>query len=222
MKSSQFKFISFLILSLSFSFLRAQESFTINGVITDAKTGEDLIGANVAVFGSTLGTITNNYGFYSLSLKSNNPKIVVSYLGYQSFEKQVELTENRTLNIALEPINEEIDEIVVTSRKKDANITSTSMSVERLNMKQVESIPVLFGEKDILKTIQLLPGISTTSEGSSGFSVRGGSVDQNLILLDEAPVYSASHLMGFFSVFNSDALKDISVYRRRNSGTIWR
>ncbi|MCY1722233.1 TonB-dependent receptor [Prolixibacteraceae bacterium Z1-6] len=213
MKKSGYVIILILLSILSFSQVQAQHSFTLNGVITDAKTGEDLIGASVAVFESGFGTFSNNYGFYSLTLKKNTYKIVVSYIGYQTLKKEIDLSKNTKLNFLLNPSSEQLSEIVVNPEKRDANITSINMSTERLNIKQIEYIPVLFGEKDILKTIQLLPGISTTSEGSSGFSVRGGSVDQNLILLDEAPIYSASHLMGFFSVFNSDALKDISVYK---------
>uniref|UniRef100_UPI0032174868 TonB-dependent receptor n=1 Tax=uncultured Draconibacterium sp. TaxID=1573823 RepID=UPI0032174868 len=213
MKKSGYGLIIFLLLVLSFSQVYAQQSFTLNGVITDAKTGEDLTGASIAVWSTGLGTSSNNYGFYSLTLNHDNYIIVVSFIGYETIKKTVELSKNTKLNFALIPSAEQLSEIVVSTEKSDANITSVNMSTERLNVKQVEKIPVLFGEKDILKTIQLLPGISTTSEGSSGFSVRGGSVDQNLILLDEAPIYSASHLMGFFSVFNSDALKDISVYK---------
>lgn len=213
MKKSGFTLIILLFSLVLFSQENAQQSLTLRGVITDAKTGEDLIGATISVFGSSFGTFSNNYGFYSLTLKKNSYKMVISYVGYQTVEKQIQLTANTKLNIALEPEAEQLAEIVVNSEKSDENITSINMSAEKLNITQIESIPVLFGEKDILKTIQLLPGISTTSEGSSGFSVRGGSVDQNLILLDEAPVYSAAHLMGFFSVFNSEALKDISVYK---------
>lgn len=210
---SGLKLLILLFSIFSFSQLNAQQNYTLNGVITDAKTGEDLTGATISVFGSAFGTYSNNYGFYSLTLKQGDYKINIRYIGYETIEKQIGLSENTKLNFALSPKPEKLGEVVVSSEKRDENITSIRMSLERLIMKQIEAIPVLFGEKDILKTIQLLPGISTTSEGSSGFSVRGGSVDQNLILLDEAPVYSASHLMGFFSVFNSDALKDISVYK---------
>ncbi len=191
----------------------AQQKFTLNGTVTDTETGENLIGASVAVFGSSLGTISNNYGFYSLTLKRNTYKIVVSYMGYQDVEQEIELTKNQKLNFSLSPKTKELDEVVVRSEKSDKNVTSTQMGAEHLSVKQMEVIPVLFGEKDVLKTIQLLPGISATAEGSSGFTVRGGSFDQNLILLDEAPVYSASHLLGFFSVFNSEALKDVTVYK---------
>jgi len=190
----------------------AQE-YTISGSITDAETGEDLIGVAIFIMGTTTGTATNTYGFYSFSLPSGKHVVSYSYIGYRTITKDVTLTKDMTINIQLELDNSILEEVIVTSKRKDENIRSAEMGVENLNIKQIEKLPVIFGEKDILKTIQLLPGISATSEGSSGFTVRGGSPDQNLILLDEAPVYNASHLLGFFSVFNSDALKDVTVYK---------
>ncbi|NPD47680.1 TonB-dependent receptor [Lentimicrobium sp. L6] len=189
------------------------QQFTISGRITDAENGEDLIGATVWESSSSMGTTSNVYGFYSLSIPEGKHSITYSYMGFEAQTIDVDFNGDKTINIKLLPSSNELEEVEVTSERLDENISSTQMSVEKLNMKQIEKIPVFMGEKDILKTIQLLPGISTTSEGGSGFSVRGGSIDQNLILLDEAPVYSASHLMGFFSVFNSDALKNITVYK---------
>lgn len=193
--------------------LAAQEKFTISGKITDASTGEDLIGVTISKEGTTIGTTTNTYGFYSLTLPKGSHTIQVRYIGYGVVLKEVILDKNVDLNIKLEQSAFSLNEVEILSTNSDQNISSTDMGVERLDMKVLETIPVLLGEKDILKTIQLLPGISPASEGSSGFTVRGGSIDQNLILLDEAPVYSASHLMGFFSVFNSDALKNVDVYK---------
>lgn len=213
MKTRKLKLCVLFVSLLCCKMSEAQQKFTFNGEVTDAETGEGLIGASIVVSGSTLGTVSNNYGFYSLTLKQGIHKITVSYIGYRNIEQEIDLSQNQKLSFSLFPKSKELSEVVVRSEKLDKNISSIQMSAERFNMKQMESIPVLFGEKDVLKTIQLLPGISATSEGGSGFSVRGGSFDQNLILLDEAPVYSASHLMGFFSVFNSDALKDISVYK---------
>ncbi len=198
---------------LFFGPVNAQEKFTISGKISDSSTGEDLIGATVFQEGTTVGTISNTYGFYSLTLPRGNFKIQILYMGYQTLSKDLILDKNISLNMKLDPSDIKLEEVVVTSDRLDQNISSTDMGMEKLDIKQLETIPVLFGEKDVLKTIQLLPGISAASEGSSGFTVRGGSIDQNLILLDEAPVYSASHLMGFFSVFNSDALKNMSVYK---------
>ncbi len=213
MKTRYLKLI-FLFISLwCFKISAAQQLFTIRGEIADAETGEGLIGAAIRVAGTPLGTVTNNYGFYSLTLESNTYEIVVSYVGYQVSRQKVELTNNLQLNFNLSSKTSLIQEVVISSEKSDKNVTSVQMSTERFTIKQMETIPVLLGEKDVLKTIQLLPGISATAEGSSGFCVRGGSFDQNLILLDEASVYSASHLLGFFSVFNSDALKDFTVYK---------
>lgn len=207
-------FLVVLLFSIS-SALTASESrkYTISGYVKDAVTGEYLIGATVYDKESSLGVTTNTYGFYSFTLPEGSYSIVFAFIGYKNAVKKVTLKENIKVNISLGLSDISLDEIVVTSERKNQNITSTQMSVEKLEMSQIERLPVLFGEKDILKTIQLLPGISTVSEGGSGFSVRGGSIDQNLILLDEAPVYSASHLMGFFSVFNADALKNIEVYK---------
>lgn len=191
----------------------AQENHTLSGKISDAETGEDLIGATVSNVVTNSGTATNTYGFYSLSLNKGTYSIAFSYIGYETVIEKVNLNTDQKLNIRLMPSKQKIDEVVVSAEGRDQNITATQMSVVKMEMKQLDKIPVLMGEKDILKTIQLLPGISATSEGGNGFSVRGGTTDQNLILLDEAPVYSASHLMGFFSVFNSDAIKNMAVYK---------
>lgn len=193
--------------------LFGQKNHTISGKITDHKTGEDLIGVAVVALELTTGAITNTYGFYSLSIPVGSYKIQYSYMGYNIQTLAIKLNSDQTIDIELEPTSISLNEVVVSSVKRDKNITSANMGVEKINMKDIESIPVLFGEKDILKTIQLLPGISSSSEGNSGFNVRGGSMDQNLILLDEATVYSPSHLMGFFSVFNSDALKSATIYK---------
>ncbi|WP_372772816.1 carboxypeptidase-like regulatory domain-containing protein [Mangrovibacterium sp.] len=202
-----------ILFLLFFAQTRAQEKYTISGKITDASTGEDLVGATIYEQGTTTGTITNNYGFYSLTLPSGTREIQITYVGYRSISSKIDLGENVSRSFKLIPAETDLAEVVVTSVKKDRNVSSTDMGVERLDVKELETIPVLLGEKDVLKTIQLLPGISAASEGGSGFTVRGGSIDQNLILLDEAPVYSSSHLMGFFSVFNSDALKNMAVYK---------
>jgi hypothetical protein len=186
---------------------------TISGKVSDASTGEDLIGATIYVDSMSTGTVTNTYGFYSLTLPEGMHEVVVSFIGYQSYAQLINFSNDKTVNYELQTNDKKIEEVIVRTRRKDHNVSSAEMGVEKLSMKQIETIPVLFGEKDVLKTIQLMPGISSVSEGSSGFSVRGGDTDQNLILLDEAPVYSASHLMGFFSVFNSDALKNMSVYK---------
>lgn len=191
----------------------AQEVYTISGRVTEKSTGEDLVGATVILDPGLKGTVTNSYGFYSVSAAEGSYKIRVSYVGYEAVEKDLVLTGDTRLNIELSETSIELNEVVISAVRSDRNITEAEMSVDRLDIRQLDLIPVLLGEKDILKTLQLLPGISTASEGSTGFNVRGGSIDQNLILLDEASVYSASHLAGFFSVFNSDVIKDITVYK---------
>ncbi|QGY47752.1 TonB-dependent receptor plug domain-containing protein [Maribellus comscasis] len=207
------KFYLFLFCLFLFVQIKAQQIYTISGNIKDAKTGEDLIGATIYIKELTIGTITNAYGYYSLSVKAGTCTIVVQYLGYDPQEQQINVSSSLKLDFSLSEQVTQIKDIVVTSRRKDENITQTQMGMQKLDVKEIESIPVLFGEKDVLKTIQLMPGIKSSGEGSSGFNVRGGASDQNLILLDEATVYNASHLLGFFSVFNSDAIKSISVFK---------
>lgn len=195
----------------------AQNKFTLSGIIKDKQNGELLVGATIRLEGNnTLGTIANEYGFYSLGLPEGNQTIVVTYIGYTVQKIKLNLTADKNLDIFLFPASVngvELNEVVVSSEGKDQNLTSTQMGTEVIKMKTIEKLPVLLGEKDILKTIQLLPGIKSSGEGNSGFSVRGGAVDQNLILLDEAPVYNATHLFGFFSTFNSDALKDATIIK---------
>ena len=194
--------------------ISSQHLLTISGYIRDAKTGEELIGANVTITGLSEKIIsTNAYGFYSISLPTGDYDFKAQYMGYEPSSKNILLNKSQKIDFTLEESGKELHEVVVTSNRRNDNITQLQMGMQKLDTKEINNIPVLFGEKDILKTIQLLPGIKSAGEGSSGFNVRGGAVDQNLILLDEATVYNASHLMGFFSVFNSDAIKDISVYK---------
>ncbi len=185
----------------------------ISGHIKDAANGESLIGAALFVKELGVGTISNSYGFYSLSLKPGTYTLIFSFIGYKDYEMNIELAENKLLDVELSLNTEELAEVVVTATKKDQNITQVEMGIEKLQTKTIKSIPALMGEVDLIKAIQLLPGVQSTSEGGSGFSVRGGSPDQNLILLDEAAVYNASHLMGFFSVFNNDAINDLKLYK---------
>jgi hypothetical protein len=187
--------------------------FTVSGNITDASTGEDLIGASVYVKELKTGASANAYGFYSLTVPEGKHLLVVSFVGYETLSREIDLHKNEKLNIQLTPSSNELQEVVISSESRNANVTRSTMSVERISMKTLKRIPALMGEVDVIKAIQLLPGVQSTSEGSSGFSVRGGSHDQNLILLDEATVYNASHLMGFLSVFNNDAIKDVVLYK---------
>ncbi len=208
--------ILFLSLFLFLSFTGNAQKFTLSGTIKDASNGEDIFGAVIKVKGlDNVGTLTNSYGFYSLTLDTGEYTIIYRSNGFLSQEIKFNLIENITKNIELTMPADvlQIQEMNVNAEKENDNITSSGMNVTRFDPKSIETIPVLFGEKDIMKTLQLTPGVKTAGEGNSGFFVRGGGADQNLILLDEAPVYNASHLLGFFSVFNSDAIKDVSLYK---------
>ncbi|WP_183579995.1 TonB-dependent receptor [Mucilaginibacter sp. X5P1] len=192
----------------------AQKKFTISGNIKDAATGEVLIGATVRIKElSQNGAASNNYGFYSLSAPEGDYTLLISYVGYITVSRQIALHKNVALDMVLGARNDLTEVIVSAKGHNNDNVTSPEMGVEKLNMSQINNVPVLLGERDILKTISLLPGVKAASEGNTGFYVRGGASDQNLILLDEAIVYNASHLFGFFSTFNSDAIKDVSLYK---------
>ncbi|MCS6969343.1 MAG: TonB-dependent receptor [Cytophagales bacterium] len=208
------KYAALLVLSfLLSSFLQAQEKFTISGYVRDAKSGETLIGVNIVLKGTTTGTTTNPYGFYSLTLPAGNYQIVYSFVGYQPVVKEIALTANRREDIELKEENIELKEVVVTAEAADAAVKSMEMSVNKLDIKTIQRIPAFLGEVDIIRSVQLLPGVSTVGEGATGFNVRGGSIDQNLVLIDEAPVYNSAHLFGFFSVFNPDAVKDVKLIK---------
>lgn len=192
----------------------AQKKATINGTVKDAATGETLIGASVTLQEfSAVGTATNNYGFYSLSVTEGEYTILFTCVGYNTVAQKVSLHKNQVVNISLSPKNDLQEVVVKAKRLSNDNVVSPQMGMDKLNMSQINQVPVLLGERDILKTITLLPGIKSAGEGNTGFYVRGGGSDQNLILLDEAPIYNASHLLGFFSTFNSDAIKDVSIYK---------
>ena len=205
----------FLAFSLLFSvtFLSAQQQVTLSGYVRDAANGESLIGATVYIQEVGDGTVTNVYGFYSLTVPPGEYQVTYSYVGYQSVSKKIPLTQDIRLAIELTSDSQELEEVIVTSEGIDANVQSTEMSVNKLDIKTIQKVPAFLGEVDVLKSIQLLPGVATVGEGASGFNVRGGGVGQNLILLDEAPVYNSSHLFGFFSVFNPDAVQDVKLYK---------
>jgi len=195
------------------SSLWAQKTVTLSGYVRDAQTGEELIGVNLVVPEQKTGTTTNAYGYYSITLPAGEYEFKIQYIGYQAYKKTVALKADQTLNFELTPATEELEAVEVTAEKLDQNVSSVEMSVAKLSVKEVKKMPQLLGEADIIRSLTLLPGISTIGEGSSGFNVRGGNTDQNLILLDEAPVYNSSHLFGFFSIFNADAVKDVKVYK---------
>ncbi len=187
--------------------------YSISGYIRDASNGEELIGATVLIRELSIGNATNVYGYYSISLSPGEYTLVYSFVGYTSVEKKISLRQNTTISVELREETTLLEEVVITSEKPNANVSKAEMSVTRLDIKTIQRMPALMGEVDVIKAIQLLPGVQSTAEGSSGFSVRGGAMDHNLILLDEATVYNASHLMGFFSVFNNDAIKDVKLYK---------
>jgi len=186
----------------------------IFGIVKDEDTGELLVGAAVYNDSLQIGTVTDYNGYYDLPLKTGMYKIRFSYLGYSTIEKFVVIDNTRKrLNINMKTESKMLDKVVISSERKDANVRELAMSVQKLEMVKIRKIPALMGEVDVIKAVQLLPGVQAASEGSSGFSVRGGSPDQNLITLDDAPVYNASHFLGFFSVFNNDVVKDATLYK---------
>ena len=207
------RLICVVLLVFSCGSSMAQEKFTINGFVKDASNGEALIGATIFVQEIKGGATTNEYGFYSITLPPAAYNINISYVGFLSVSQSVTLDKNTQLNIELTPENAQLEEVVVKGDLEQANVQNFEMSTNKLEMKTILRIPTLFGETDVLRSLLLLPGVSTVGEGASGFNVRGGSVGQNLILLDEAPVYNSSHLFGFFSVFNPDAVKDTKLYK---------
>ncbi|MFK7831651.1 MAG: carboxypeptidase-like regulatory domain-containing protein [Winogradskyella sp.] len=193
--------------------LQAQENFTLSGSITDIQSNETLIGVNIIIPQESTGTVTNEYGFYSITLPSGTYEIQVSYLGFKTITETIVLTENLTKNYQLEEAAESLDEVIITEDVERLNIKKPQMSVNSLSIKTIKNMPVVLGEVDVIKSITLLPGVTNAGEGASGFNVRGGGADQNLILLDEAIIFNSSHLFGFFSVFNPDAIKDIKLYK---------
>ena len=191
----------------------AQQRVTLSGFVKDASTGESLIGAGVSVPQTTQGAYTNEYGFYSMAVTGGTATVRVSYLGYAQLDTTLELTGDMRLNVDLKPKVREIKEVVVRAQREDNNVQATEMGKVELSMDKIKTLPAVFGEVDVLKTIQLLPGVQSGGEGSTGLYVRGGGPDQNLIQLDEATVYNSAHLFGFFSVFNPDALLNATLYK---------
>jgi hypothetical protein len=192
----------------------SSSKFRVSGTITSKQTGETIIGATIQALDGKTGTSSNGYGFFSLNLPAGNNRLSISAMGQKTVLMTVTLTANHTLKVEMEDESQQLQEITVSAATHNSrDLASPQMGVERLNIQDTKNMPVLLGERDVIKTIQLLPGIKSAGEGSGGFFVRGGASDQNLILLDEAPVYNASHLLGFFSTFNSDAIKNIDIYK---------
>lgn len=192
----------------------AQHKYTISGIIRDKTTGETLIGASIHVLTqSKYSSTSNNYGFYTIVVPEGAYTLVISYTGYQQDTLSITLNKDLVRNISLNPSSGMLSEVVITSQSSKNRLSTAQMGTEKLSTAEIANVPVFLGEKDIIKTIQLLPGVKTTGEGSGGFYVRGGNIDENLLLLDEVPVYNATHLLGFFSTFNSDAIKDLTIYK---------
>ena len=213
-----FRFSTIALFFLFFGFfnptnISAQENVTISGYVKDQANGETLIGATVYLKEIGKGATTNVYGFYSISVPPENYSLEVSYLGFNKLSLNVNLNENQKLNLEMVEESSDIEEIVVVAEREDQNVTNNEISTQKLGIATIQKMPALLGEVDIIRSIQLLPGVSTVGEGATGFNVRGGSIDQNLVLLDESPVYNSSHLFGFFSVFNPDAVKDVKLYK---------
>jgi len=205
--------LSILLVGPSFSSPGLQNKITVSGYVSDSQNGEMLAGVTIIDRKLKTGTSTNAYGFYSLTILPGNFDLQFSYIGYQAVNKKGVINKDTTLNIAVSNIETRLGEVIIEGKRTDENVRSNEMSLVKLDIKTIRMIPSLLGEVDLIKVLQLLPGVQATSEGATGFIVRGGSADQNLIILDEATIYNASHLMGFFSVFNNDAVKDVTLYK---------
>ncbi len=207
------KYLLALLLSVVIFCAFSQTRHTLSGYVKDQSNGESLIGANVVVEELSTGTITNVYGFYSLTLDHGLYTVSYRFVGYETVTKNIDLNENLRIDIELVEEGQQLEAVVVSAEAEDRNVTAVEMSTAELDIKTIQKIPAFLGEVDVVRSLQLLPGVSTVGEGASGFNVRGGGVGQNLVLLDEAPVYNSSHLLGFFSVFNPDAVKDVKLYK---------
>ena len=189
------------------------QNFTVSGTVKDGSNGETMISAMIYTADGNYGTATNVYGYYALELPVGKHTLLFNYSGFETFTKELDVVENTKLNVELKPQAQEIDVVIVKGKRATDNFKKVEMSTIELDVKKIEKIPALLGEADVVKSVQLMPGVSTVGEGATGFNVRGGGVDQNLILLDEAPVFNSSHLFGFFSVFNPDAVKNVKLIK---------
>ena len=203
----------FCLLLLSCLFATAQEKFTLSGTISDNNSTETLIGVNLFIPELKTGVTTNEYGFYSITIPKGNYTIRISYMGYKTLEEPLQLNQNTKTNFKLLTNENTLKEVIITDTKTKTDIRKPEMSVNKLSISAIKRMPVVLGEVDVLKSILLLPGVTNAGEGASGFNVRGGGADQNLILLDEATIFNSSHVFGFFSVFNPDAIKDLKLYK---------
>lgn len=212
--NSRYQILFSFLFFMCFTFqVFSQNNYTLSGYITDQASGETLIGATVYIDELETGTVSNVYGFYSVSVPQGTYTISFRYVGYETITETIVLTSNIKKDVEIAEAGEELEEVTITAEAEDANVSSVEMSVNKLDIKTIQQMPSLLGEADLVRSIQLLPGVSTVGEGASGFNVRGGGVGENLVLLDEAPVYNSSHLFGFFSVFNPDAVKDVKLLK---------
>ena len=207
------KIITLLFLIFYAATSSAQDKFTLSGTIMDANTNETLIGVNVVIPQLKVGVTTNEYGFYSITLPQGIHIVQISSLGYKIMEESIDLNQNSKKNFILYSNETALKEVIVNSNKTTIDIKKPEMSVNKLSISAIKKMPVVLGEVDVIKSLLLLPGVTNAGEGASGFNVRGGGADQNLILLDEATIFNSSHVFGFFSVFNPDAIKDLKLYK---------
>lgn len=210
MSKNTFTIVLILLLSVS---LQAQKKFTISGIIADEKNKETLIGVSLFVQETKTGLVTNEYGFYSITLPEGEYTLLINYMGYQTVTEKIKLNQDLKKNFYLSVSSQQLDEVVIVDNKKRVDIRKPEMSVNKLTIQEIKEMPVIFGEVDVLKSILTLPGVTNAGEGQSGFNVRGGGADQNLVLLDESTIFNSSHLFGLFSVFNPDAIKDLKLYK---------
>jgi hypothetical protein len=210
----RFSLVLILLMGFAMGAVQAQTGkYTINGYVKDEGSGEVLINATVTMQPSGVAVMTNSYGYYSVTLPGGKYTMLITYSGYKTIQKEIELKGNTTVDVTLPAAGKDMQEVVITGEKKLRRTNTVGMGIQQLSAAQIKKIPAFMGEPDVVKALLTLPGVTTVGEGSSGFNVRGGNVDENLIIMDEAPVYNSSHLLGFFSVFNPDAVKNVTMYK---------
>ncbi|MCD8182823.1 MAG: TonB-dependent receptor [Bacteroides sp.] len=206
--------LTLIILFCFLPLLLFAQKYTVTGRVSDGKTGEVLIGVSIHLEAQpSYGTSTDAGGNYSLTLSKGEHVLIFNYMGYDTRKVKISLLGNMKKNVAINQASMQLDEAVITSKRQDANVSSTQTGVTQMEVQQLNKLPVLMGERDIIKSLELMPGVKSAGEGNTGFFVRGGTADQNLVMLDNVSVYNASHLMGFFSTFNSDVLRDVALYK---------
>ncbi|CAL1517365.1 hypothetical protein MMC2321_01098 [Chitinophaga sp. MM2321] len=206
--------MSLLVLILAtHTTIAQQQRYTVSGYVKDKQNGESLVGISIGKPGTSIGTISNQYGFYSLTLPAGEHELQFTYIGYAPYKTTVSLTSNKTIDVKLESSSSQLNEVTISGQKQEKSVHTLNTSINKLDIQQMKKMPTFLGEVDVLRAIQTLPGVTTVGEGAAGFNVRGGNSDENLILLDEAPVYNSTHMLGFFSVFNPDAVKSLNLIK---------